>query len=205
MNLGANKIKRLLFIGNSLSNCSAGIVYFSYRFPNTLYSSVASLNKGYSFFAYAISGKQGQQIISEWSIIMTQQPIGAGDVVIVWEGINDMGAGGLNGTQAYNNLVTICSNIRATGAKAVLLNVIPANLTGTYPNWNTDRNTCNSLIATNQTTICDAYVDLTANAAFSSATAFNDATYYHTDKIHLNNVGYDLLSSIVYPIIQPIL
>lgn len=205
MNLGGNKIKRLLFIGNSLSNCGAGVVYYSYRFPNTLFSNVATLNKGYTFCAYAIAGKQGQQIISEWSTIMAQQSIGVGDVVIVWEGINDMGAGGLNGTQAYNNLVTICANIRATGAKAVLLNVIPANLTPTYPNWEINRGICNSLIAANQATICDLFVDLTANAAFSSATAYNDVTYYHSDKIHLTNVGYDLVASIVYTPIQAIL
>lgn len=199
------KSKKILFLGNSLSNNGAGVVYFTYRMPTNVYSSVVSLGLGYSFNSYAFAGKQGAQLVSEWSTIVSQNDIGVGDVVIIWEGINDMGAGLKTGTQAYDNLVTLCSNARATGAKAVLLNVIPANLTGTYPNWEVDRTACNSLINTNQATICDVFVDLTANAAFNSATDYNDTTYYHTDKIHLNNVGYDLVGSLVYTAITSIL
>lgn len=201
----SNKPKRLVFIGNSLSNCGAGVVYYSYRFPNSLYSSVIGAGKKYIFGAYAVPGLQANQILTQWSTVMGQNPITPGDVVVVWEGINDMGAGGLDGTQAYNNLVTICSNCKALGATTVLLSVIPANLTGTYPNWETYRGTCNSLMNTNQATICDKYVDLTANAVFTSSSAYTNSTYYHTDTIHLKDVGYDLVASIVYSAISGIL
>lgn len=201
----SNKPRRLLFIGNSLSNCGAGVVYTAYRFPMTMYTSVAALSKKYCFCSYAIPGRQGQQIVDNWSTVASQFPLGPGDVAIIWEGINDMGAGGKTGTQAYNNLVTISNNVRATGAKSIILDVIPANLTGTYPDWETERVICNGLLNTNQSTICDRLVKLTSLSAFNAANDYLDTTYYHTDQIHLNDVGYDLVGTTVYNAIASML
>jgi lysophospholipase L1-like esterase len=142
--------RKILFLGNSLTACISGVTLNGYRMPNTLYSSVVGVPKNYALATYALGGRTGTQILAAWSTIVSNFNPRQGDVVIVWEGINDLGSGGKTAAETYQNLVDICTNVRNTGAKAVLVDIIPANMTGTYPNWETNRGTVNTDLYNNR-------------------------------------------------------
>lgn len=199
--------KRILFDGNSLTEQGAAAFVNGQRYPTTCYNSIISSSTNFSYHNYAVGGKTTQELTSDFSSKFGSM-CRPNDILVFWEICND--AHNLtidtNGTQLYSNVVAYCNQAKALGLKVIVLTGIARD----YPAYDdaniTDRIfACNALIRSNWATFCDAVADVAANAAFDSKSDTANTTYYHTDRTHLTNVGYDLVASIVAPVIQSLL
>lgn len=196
--------RKLTFIGNSYLYRN-GAVLGGFRIAHQVYASAVAAGKKRSLQCYAVGGKQTQQLISEWSTIDSQCKFSRGDVVVFWEIINDLAAGGQNATQAYNNVVTFCNLVRATGAKVAVMTMIAADLTGTYPSIDTNRQTVNTNIRNNYTSHADVLIDPASLSQFDALADTANASIYDADLTHLTNTGEDLIVTNIYNGISSIL
>lgn len=197
----SNRQKYIHFIGNSLFALGAGSATGttnSHYIPQAVYSNILSR---YCFRSIAVSARTQTQINASLSTD-TVPYVTTGDIVVMWEGTNDMTLNGLTGAQAYANLVTACDTIRNTGAKLVLLTAISRGDGGTPSATQTKIEDYNTLMMANSSSICDSLYDPFANSVFNTVAATSNTTYYTTDKIHLASAGQSIIVSGITSAIQ---
>lgn len=198
----SQKQNYLHFIGNSLfAMNSNSTVSNSHYIPQQVYTNI--LNR-YCFRSIAIAGRTQTQINA--SLATDTLPyVGAGDIVIMWEGTNDITANGLTGAQAYDNLVIACNQIKTTGAKLILLTAISRGDGADPAATQTKINDYNTLILNNQSSICDALYNPFADNRFNTVAATSDTTYYVSGKVHPTTVGQTILITGITTAIQSVL
>lgn len=198
--------RRLLFDGNSLSVFAGGNILNAQRYPTTLYNNYVGVSNKLTYFNYAVSGKTTPQLTSNFSSKFGSmcRPT---DILIFWEIINDAFnlPADTNGTQLYADVVAYCNQAKATGVKLIVLTGIATDYVSADATINNRVSACNTLIRNNYLSFCDAIADVGANAAFDTKAKASNTTYYDADKLHLTNVGYDLIASIVKPVIDTLL
>ncbi len=192
--------KQVIVDGNSLTQKDGTNSDLKYRMPLTLFSTLRTNSKIFAGQHYGITGKNTTQLISDFPTKIAPY-LKVGDIVVLWEITNDLNSNDLTAQQAYNNLVTYAGLVHALGAKIVILGFIGRDNVGQDADVNTRGFAVNALLNADNS-FCDGWVDVGANAAFSSQAAASDTTYYLTDKIHLTNVGYDLVSTLSEPTIR---
>lgn len=195
--------RRIIFAGNSLSWYSGNNTNFGMRFPLSVYSSIVSSGKEYSFKNISTGGIQTSQMITNFSTSLAPfiQP---NDIVIFWELVNDLRVTD-DATIAYNNAVAYCDLIRNAGAKCVLLTCIATNFSGNPPDMDTIRQTLNTNLRNNASSICDLLVDTASISEFDTVADTANTTYYNADLVHLTDTGYNLIGTNVYSTISSIL
>lgn len=122
------------------------------------------------------------------------------NVVIAWEVGNDIYFNGVSYMTAYNNFVTYCDSVRAHGFKVVVINLPYRNnyyYSGNLITPGGDDTTqysqkllsVNTLLKQNWRTFADKFVKV----PFSTY----DTTDYIFDYIHLTQVGYQKIDSVI--------
>lgn len=121
----------------------------------------------------------------------------ARSVVIGWAGTNDLAAG-TAGATAATALATWCTARRtALADKIVVLDCI-ARGTLTAPQQ-TERLAFNAALAANGSPPWDTLVKVSADARLSNSA---DTTYFNADTIHLTDLGYGVVASLVAPAVN---
>lgn len=199
-----NTQRRIFFEGNSLMNCAINFSAGGGQYiPNQVYNGLTKTRL--SMFSYAISGRNQTQINA--SLPTNIYPyLRENDIIVLWEGANDMYTNGISGADAYANLVTYSTAVRSRGAKLIVCNVIardytldPADLMDTrIPAYN-------QLTRDNSATICDALVDLAGYPEFNARADASNTTFYNSDKIHQATAGQTLVINGLIAAIQPLL
>lgn len=189
--------KKLVFYGNSLFHLSEGNVFYGFgvsRYVRTNMSPRPPVED------YSYQGKNTQQLISEFPTVVAPY-IHPNDVVVIWEGVNDIAATNGNQTpaQALTNLKSLSTLIHAKGCKCVLLTCVPIDNTYVV---DADRLSLNSLILAD-TSFWDNVIDMTTETIFDTYTDVNNSTYYETDKRHHKTVAQAIVGARIVTIIQP--
>jgi hypothetical protein len=196
---GTSGQKRIFFEGNSLTNLAALTTTPTLAEYNANYVAVSVYNtlKGsynLCYQSYAISGQTGTQILSASASIPFLKK---GDVVIYWEGTNDIYVNGLTGQQAFDNVSPFVALVLAKGAKIIVCTALARDFSldnGTVLSRIGDYNT---LIRAN-TSLGYTLCDLGANTLFDDRADCSNSTYYVPDKLHLKTAGSDIqVTSIV--------
>lgn len=186
------KFAHLIFDGNSLTVGQGGSPYSSLITPflNTDYT--------YSLVNYGVGGQTTSAMLEDANtqVDTTSNISREKNVVVCWEGINDIYFGA-TATQAYNNLVSYCTSRRAYGFKVVIVTLTPRQNTNTPSFQETRRLEVNSLIRSNWTTFADALADVAADNRLGDYDDCLNTTYYTADKVHMNNTGYTIVAQIV--------
>lgn len=119
------------------------------------------------------------------------------NIILVWEGTNDLANNTINGTTAYNNLVSYCTTERAKGFKIVIATIIYRDQTIiTNPSgksdseFNTERLAANALIRANWTSFADGLMDLANEPGLMAYNPSDGFNYYYLDHVHLLDAGY---------------
>ncbi len=192
--------QQVIVDGNSLTQKDGTDLNFKYRMPLTLFSTLRTNNKIFGGQHYGISGKRTSQLITDFPTKIAPY-LKPNDIVVLWEITNDIGSGGVTAQQAYDNVVTYVNLIRALGAKCVVVGFIARDFAGDAADINTRGFACNALLAANPN-VYDGFVDVGTNTAFDTKADASNLTYYLADKIHLTNVGYDLIATLIEPTIR---
>jgi len=205
----------IVIAGNSLS-ANAGTHPTTYSYPQVL---SRQLGANYKITNSGVGGQTTQDISSSYT-----SQIGnyydastyAANILVIWEGRNDMILNSLTTTQTYNNLVTLCGTARAQGWKIIVVDITPswsssykgdATVTG-YNQLDADRITVSNSIIANWATFADGLVRLSDNSligslsqSYQSGYTFSSVTrptvstnLMYDDGTHFAQLGYQLIA-----------
>ena len=156
----------------------------------------ALLGPAYTVDNFGIGGQTTPQMITgaPTEIDPLYSANNTDNIVVCWEGTNDIVVNSASAVTAYNNLVTYCQARRTAGFKVVILTILPRNSGGAQPTFDADRLAANASIVANWATFADALADVAADSRIGNAPP--NGTYF-TDGTHLNSAGYAIVASIV--------
>lgn len=195
--------KQVIVDGNSLTQKDGTNADLKYYLPLKLFADLRTNNKLFAGQHYGVTGRNTVQLISDFPTKIAPY-LKAGDVVVFWEITNDLHTNSATAQQAYDNLVTYAALVHAKGAKIIVLGFIARDLVGQAADINTRGFACNALIEANHSW-CDGWINLGQNVNFDNVADCANTTYYLTDKIHLTNAGYDLISGTIQPIVSSLI
>lgn len=201
---GEKRQRNLIFEGNSLTDLGqdGGPVYGQY-IPLTVYANVRT-GRVLNYRCYSISGRTQTQINA--SLPTNILPfIKAGDIIVNWEGTNDLFVNSLSAADAYANLVTYSQAVRAMGVKLVICTVIARDFATDPPDLMDRVDAYNVLVRNNASSICEAVCDLGADAMFDTRADTANGTNYKADKVHLATAGQNNVITLMTTSINSIL
>lgn len=200
--LGTRHQPKIFFEGNSLFSHNKNISGSNedMYIPRATY---AGLTTSLLPVYYPISGQTQTQINSNLTtkVLLYSQK---GDVVVLWEGTNDMHVNGLSGADAYANLITYRNKVIGRGLKLVVATTIARDYATDAADLMDRIDDYNTLIRAN-TDQFTAVCDLAANSLFDTRADASNTTYYHTDKLHLITAGQDAIKDLLITSVQAIL
>jgi hypothetical protein len=192
--------KRIIFDGNSLTNQSQNGIVGGQRYPLTCFESIRILRTLNAYFNFAIGSRRTQTLTAEFDtkILPSASP---GDIIVFWEITNNAHdlVDDTAGTALFANVVAYCDQVRNHGLICVCLTGIARDMPSfDDPDITSRIIACNDLMRANPSSFCDLLVDVGALTQFDAKTDTTNTTYYHSDRTHLTNTGYDLIASTVY-------
>jgi hypothetical protein len=193
---GTPRQRNLFFEGNSLMNhqINSGGIGGQYV-PTSVYNNVKT-SYTLVFNSYAISGRNQTQINA--SISTNIAPfIKYRDIIILWEGTNDMYTNGLTGQQAYDNLATYVNTVRGYGAIVIVCTVIARDYALDAADLMTRIGDYNTLVRNNASSLGITVCDLAADPLFDARADASNTTYYNADKIHQATAGQNAVITLI--------
>lgn len=110
-----------------------------------------------------------------------------------------LGAGLVSEVDVHNAIKAYCLARKAAGWKVIVLTILPrrdaAWTNGQAADFEATRFLANALIRTHWAEYADALVDVAADPNFTKENAYNNATYYQSNKIYLTRAGYKLIAN----------
>jgi hypothetical protein len=201
--LSVAKQRNIIFEGNSLSNFSSNAsALFGYYIPITCYNNSKT---GYSlaFSCFAVSGETQTTINSLITTNITPRAK-YGDIIIIWEGTNDLRTNSLSGAQGYANLITYVNTVKGYGCKVIVCTITARDLAGDDADLMTRIGDYNTLVR-NNSSLFDAICDLGADSHFDARSDCSNTTYYNADKLHMTTAGQDVVIGLLSPVITTVL
>jgi lysophospholipase L1-like esterase len=129
------------------------------------------------------------------------------NIYFIWELTNDMTINGATYTQAYNNLVSYCQELKSYQPDAYIIvgTMMPRGGIATRQNDANlnDATTLNGLVRLNGDNAWDAVCDTASDLLMGQNGQNTDLTYYNADTIHPNSTGYQrLVTNYIKPSIE---
>ena len=200
--------RRIIFEGNSLFalksiSATPGLAdYGGHYIDKTIHTNLG--NAPLCFQSNATEAETGTIILNNAPTITVSQ-LKYNDIVIYWEGTNDMYVNGLTGAQAWANVTAWLTLVKAKAPKIIICTVIsrdysldPAGL------MNTEIPAYNTLVRDNTGlgyTLCDLAID----PLFGTRADASDVRYYCADKLHLITAGQDIAISLITTVAQTLI
>ena len=193
--VGKPRQQRLFIEGNSLMNWSVNHGVINGRYVSQgIYNSVR-VGRTLTVSDYATSSQNQTQINAAVGTRVTPYII-KGDIILLWEGTNDLYTNGLTAQAAYDNLVSYSNTVRAAGAKLVVATIAARDYSSDPGDLMTRIAAYNTLVR-DDPSVYDALVDLAADTHFDERADASNATYYNADKLHLATAGQDLVITLL--------
>lgn len=187
---GQPKQRQIFFEGNSLFNQQINQSgHYGFYIPSSVYNNLRSTYR-LAYFSHAI-GSETQTLINSKVSTNLSPYVKYGDVVVIWEGTNDMSNNSLSGQAAFDLLVTFVTTVRGYGAEVVVCTVTARDKAGDAADLMTRIGDYNTLVRNNSVTYNYTVCDLAADPLFDARADCSNTTYYDADKIHLATAGQD--------------
>lgn len=200
---GIPRQRQIFFEGNSLfARAAGGSIDNGHFTPVTVYDAVRS-GITLAYTSLAIAGRTQTQINSSLSTNITSKAR-HNDIIVLWEGTNDMYVNDLSGADAYANLITYRNAVIALGVKLVVCTVIARDYVDDDVDLMDRIDAYNALVMAN-TGLFDGVCALHQDVAFNERADASNTTYYNADKIHQAQGGQDLVITLLTPVVEGIL
>lgn len=186
--------RRLVLHGNSLFANLEGNVNYGKRVMQRLNTQIANNSKRIAIFDYSIPGRRTPDMptdFASWGSMVRPN-----DIVVVWELTNDLNANSATAQAAYDNYNAYALQLRNAGAYVVGLTCIARDSAGLSANFDTRRIDANALLLASSN--FHEIVDVAALPEFNAVADTANTTYYNADKVHLTQVGYELIADTIY-------
>lgn len=130
------------------------------------------------------------------------------NICVLWLGSNDIADQFENFTvaQIEAGYTTFCNSLHTLGFDAVVVTTILPRSGGTdNPNTETRRQTFNTWLRANWSSIAEALSDVAADTNIGDAGDNLDTTYYQADAVHLNGIGEGIVEGIMETAVESVL
>lgn len=188
----------LMCDGNSLSSgtgstsgATQNLATTGDNYPCQLWNLLGSLN--WQVRLDAFPGRTTQSLLSgapDFTDMFVSRSASPKNIALVWEITNTLA--NFQGGAAYQLIVQYCLARRAAGYK-VIVGTCLLRQDSPYAGFPLDMAYVNGLIRTNWPTFADGIADFQADPRLQDPT---NTTYFFTDKVHLNSVGYGVVANI---------
>lgn len=159
----------------------------------------------YRCWNVGVGGYQTTDLIANDPIHVDTKIVKRGslNIVVVWAGTNDLGAG-TSAAQTWINLQTIGAARRAAGADLILIaTTLSRTHAGDVASYNVQRNILNGLIRNGWTSTFDGIVDIASDPNMGYDGAETNGTYFQSiDLIHITATGAGVFAAMVQAAIQ---
>lgn len=202
---GNYKQRIIYFEGNSLMVNDLNRTFAcDYYVPTTVYQNLLAGGAKLSLWCRAQGGRKQSEMNTDVANYITPylQP---NDIIVLWEGTNDLGNGGLSSADAWANVVTYINSI-PRGVKLVICTVIARDFVSDAADLMTRIGEYNTLVRNNASTYGYTVCDLGADPMFDDrADCSVTANYDSFDKVHLKSGGNTRVVSLMTTAVQSIL
>jgi hypothetical protein len=202
---GFPRHRNVMFEGNSLSDFSSNsTLAHQFYVPINVFNGVTGTYHPLVFSCFAISGRTQTQINA--SITTNISPIAKrNDVIIDWEGTNDLYTNALSAADAYTNLLTYISTVKGYGAVVIVGTVLARDYVSDPADLMTRVDSYNSLVRSGASTYGYTVCDLAADPLFDTRADASNTTYYNADKIHQTTAGQDRVITLMTATLSTVL
>lgn len=192
-----------LFALKSISATPTTGDYGGEYITSTVYANFIS-GRQLNYCSLALEARNGTQILASAPTAIVPF-IKANDIIVYWEGTNDMYTNSLTGAQAWANVTSYLTLVQQYAPKIIICTVIardysldPAGLMNTeIPAYNT--------LVRNNTSLGYTLCDLANDPLFDARADASNATYYCGDKLHLITAGQNQIITLIQNIITSII
>lgn len=196
--------RTIFFQGNSLMvNDANWVAAYEFYVPRSVYTNLIASTSRLTCRIHAVGGRRQTTINSDMATQITPYAK-QGDIVVLWEGTNDLGQGGLSAADAWNNVVTFLTTLPA-GLKVVICTVIARDGSTDAADLMTRIGSYNTLVRNNAATYGYTVCDLGADAMFDARSDCSNATNYASDKVHLMTAGNNRVITLMTSAVQSVL
>lgn len=187
----SNTSPTIAFVGDSLTLGANGTHPYPYYISLPTWNSIV-----FRSFNLGIQGRTAQTMLalSNDNINPLFAYNAGSNILIIWAGTNDLAAG-TSPEQTFAYLKQLCLAMRRVGWKVIVVTTI--SRTG----LDIQKDTLNALTQAKWSIFADALADVAANANLGADGACNNPIYFVSDHVHLTDAGYELVASIVGPVI----
>jgi hypothetical protein len=194
-----NTTKRLFFHGNSLFHLGNANVFNVFAVSTYVRNNLTLNNNKPAIFDYSYQGKTTVDLTSEFNTVIAPY-CKSGDVVIMWDGTNNMSSilGNKSAAQTLIDTKAYFTQAEALGLTVKTLTAIPRNVTSLDDTRRTDFNT----LLLNDVDLTGKIINPCALSQFDAYADVSNATYYNADLVHLTTAGYDLIGGLIVTDIQ---
>lgn len=190
--------RKIYFEGNSLSNYGPGNILNGHYMPRRAYGFLTAYNVAMKDLAVSA---RTQTMINADVATNILSDLRKGDVIVLWEGTNDIRFNTLTGAQGWANVVTYSNIVRPAGAKLIVCTITARDFSLDDADL-MDRIDAYNVLARANPSVYDALCDLAADPVFDTRADASNTTYYNADKLHFTQAGYDKVADLLYPVIQ---
>lgn len=193
--------RSLIFEGNSLSNYISPNVLNGHYVPKQTYADLLS----YKLKLVSWAESANTQTLMNEDIPDHILPfLRYDDIIVLWEGTNDLRFNVLSGADGFQNVVDYSEIVRPAGAKLVFCTITARDFSLDDADLMDRIDDYNTLARANQSYF-DAFCDLAGDPVFDTKADASNATYYDADKLHFTQAGYDKVVELLSPVIETIL
>lgn len=187
----------IVFDGDSLTH---GAFDTASNYPGRLISKLTGAYSTVSGVSFGIpSQKMATMLANVNTKIVPQIQTVTNNILCAWGGTNDLWSTADSAATIHGYIQSYFQAAAGYGTK-VAFTITPTTSASAPADFETRRAALNTLIRNNYAGYADLLVDLAADARLSNP---DDTTYFHTDKLHLNNAGYDVVADLVKAQLEP--
>lgn len=187
----SNRVRKVLWEGNSLSNVNmnntAGNGFY---IPTTTFNNVKAIvsDRLSTLTNLAIGGRTQTQINADIDTNIVPN-VSSRDIIVLWEGTNDLYANSLSGNEAFDNLVSYRNEVKKYGVKLMVATVIARDYATDPADLMARIGVYNSLVKAQDGILFDAVCRLDEDPLFDQRADASNTTYYNADKLHQATAG----------------
>ena len=192
------QIPNIVFDGDSLTIGSGALPFNNFPNSNDYPSQVVgALDHRGTYYNVGVAGETiATMITNAPTVVDTKLVTGAGNVVCIWGGTNDLYYGA-TATTTYNSIVSYCQARQAAGWKVIVGTITPRSSAGTPGSFNASRLTVNTNIRANWTNWANGLADIGADPNMGTSGQEANTQYYNGDLVHFNPHGYRVMAGYV--------
>lgn len=139
---------------------------------------------------FATSGQATETMLADLASGVLPAVTADKTIASIWTIVNDLYLSAISARDAVNNLWSWCDQVKAAGARVIVVTPTPRTNVGTPGDYESRRQTALGLMRAEWAAHAHSMLDIAADSRFTDSTN----TTYYADGVHLTTLGYNIVT-----------